>query len=218
MATRIIDLSHAITNTTPPFPGGPPVEVKFLELERNKNPGDRYVHASRFAMNIHCGTHMDAPFHFVPGGRTIDQVPLERTYGIASLVDLRYKAPGSQIERADLESAAPRFRETRRVILQTGWSSHWKQPDFFTRFPDITPDAAQFLVDSGVQLVGLEAPSVDYDPNDTHIVFLSNDVILVECLTGLEQIPGTEFLFSATPLNIAGHDGSPVRAIAILEV
>jgi kynurenine formamidase len=48
-------------------------------------------------------------------------------------------------------------------------------------------------------------------------VFLSNDVILVECLTGLEQIPGTEFLFCATPLNIAGHDGSPVRAIAILE-
>lgn len=217
MAIRMIDLSHAITNTTPPFPGGPPVEVQFLELERNKTPSDRYVHASRFAMNIHCGTHMDAPFHFIQSGKTIDQVALERTYGIASLVDLRHKRAGSRIERADLESAAPRLRQTRKAILQTGWSAHWKQPDFFTHFPDISPDAAQFLVDCGVQLVGLEAPSVDYSPNDTHVVFLSNDVILVECLTNLDQIPGTEFLFSATPLNIAGHDGSPVRAIAILD-
>jgi arylformamidase len=217
VASRIIDLSHPITNDTPPWPGGPPVEVKFLELERNRTPGDRYVHASRFAMNIHCGTHMDAPFHFVSSGKTIDQISLDRTYGMASIVDLRSKGPGSHIEPADLEAAAPRFRRTRKAILRTGWSSHWKQADFFTAFPDITPDAAQFLVDCGVQLVGLETPSVDYDPNDTHVVFLSNEVLLVECLTNLEKIPDTEFLFCATPLNLAGHDGSPVRAIAILE-
>ena len=214
---RIIDLSHAITVDTPPFPGGPPVEVRFLELERNKIPGDRYVHASRFAMNIHCGTHMDAPFHFVPSGKTIDQVALERTYGIASIIDLRNKSAGSHIEVNDLRPFESRLKLTGKAILQTGWSSHWKQPDFFTAFPDITPDAARYLVDCGVGLVGLEAPSVDYDPNDTHVVFLSNDVILVECLTSLEKIPTPEFLFCAMPLNIAGHDGSPVRAIAILE-
>ena len=88
--------------------------------------------------------------------------------------------------------------------------------DFFTEFPDLTPEAAQLLVECGVELVGVETGSVDFHPNDTHIVLLGHDVLIIECLTNLDRIPTREFLFSATPLNLEGRDGSPVRAMAIL--
>ncbi len=214
--SRIIDLSYPINTATPPWPGWPSVETKFLDRAWLNTPTERHVNSSRFAMNIHCGTHMDAPFHFLDSGRTIDQVPLERTHGPGTLIRLRDKGPNTHITPADLEPYAGSLKRTAKAILQTGWSSRWMQHDFFTEFPDITTDAAEFLVRCGVHLVGVETGSVDYAPNDTHIVLLGNDVLIVECLTRLDQIEADEFLFSAVPLNLEGRDGSPVRAVAIL--
>ncbi|MSU36832.1 MAG: cyclase family protein [Pedosphaera sp.] len=216
MKHRIIDLSHPINTATPPWPGWPSVETKFLDRASRTTPEERHVNSSRFAMNIHCGTHMDAPYHFLDTGKTIDQVPLERTYGPATLVDLRGKGSRSHITRADLVPCGPDLRRTRKAILHTGWAARWMKHGFFTEFPDITTDAAQFLVECGVELVGVETGSVDFHPNDTHIVLLGNDVLIIECLVNLDQIPTLEFLFSATPLNIEGCDGSPVRAMAIV--
>jgi arylformamidase len=216
MKLKIIDLSYPINTATPPWPGWPTVEMKFLDRARDNKPHERHVNSSRFAMNIHCGTHMDAPYHFFEKGKTIDKVPLERTYGPATLVDLRGKGPGSHITPADLEKSAPSLRRTRKAILRTGWAKRWKKHDFFTEYPDITPDAAQFLVDCSVELVGVETGSVDYNPNNTHVVLLGNNVLIIECLVNLDRIPTSEFLFSATPLNLEGRDGSPIRAMAIL--
>ena len=216
MKSTIIDLSHPITSASPPWPGWPSVETKFLDRASLNKPEERHVNSGRIAMNIHTGTHLDAPFHFLDDGKTIDRVSLERTYGPATLVDLRDKGPWSHITRADLEKWAPDLRRTRKAILRTGWSTRWMKHDFFTGYPDITPEGAQFLVDCGVELVGVEPGSVDYHPNDTHIVLLGNDVLIIEGLTNLDRISGNEFLFSAIPLNIEGYDGSPVRAVAIL--
>lgn len=216
MQQRILDLSYPIHPGTPPWPGWPSVEVKFLDRARSNRPEERHVNSSRLSMNIHCGTHMDAPFHFLDQGRTIDQVPLERTFGPATLIDVRHRQAGSQIMAADLESSAESLRRTRKAILFSGWSARWLKHDFFTDFPDISVEAAKFLVDCGVELVGVEPASVDYHPNDTHIVLLGADVLIVENLTNLDQIPTAEFLFCAIPLNIEGRDGSPVRAVAIV--
>src|SRR6185369_7085313 len=123
MKPMIIDLSYPINTATPPWPGWPPVELKFLDRASDNKPDERHVNSSRFAMNIHCGTHMDAPYHFLDDGKTIDQVPLERTYGPATLVDLRNKGPRSHITRADLENLAPELRRTRKAILYTGWAA-----------------------------------------------------------------------------------------------
>ncbi len=215
MKYNIIDLSHPISTATPPWPGWPSVETKFLDRASLNTPEERHVNSGRIAMNIHTGTHLDAPFHFLDAGKTIDQVPLERTYGPATLVDLRNKGAGSHITRADLEQWATDLCRTRKAILRTGWAARWMKHDFFVGYPDITPDGAQFLVECGVELVGVETGSVDYHPNDTHIVLLGNDVLILEGLTNLDRIPTNEFLLSATPLNIEGHDGSPVRAMAI---
>ncbi len=89
--------------------------------------------------------------------------------------------------------------------------------DYFTEYPDITTDAAEFLVECGVHLVGVETGSVDFHPNETHIVLLGNDVLIIECLTNLDKIRSERFLFSAIPLNLEGLDGSPVRAVALVD-
>jgi kynurenine formamidase len=214
--TRIIDLSHPINEGTPPWPGTPPVEISIFDRAEWSTPQQRHSNASRLAMNIHCGTHMDAPFHFMPGGKTIDQVPLEWTYGWATLARLANQGPGTEIQVADLAPYEASLRRTRKAILQTGWSERWRQADFFTDFPVVTAEAARFLVDCGVHLVGVETASVDMPPHDTHVVLLGSDCLIVECLRGLAEISTPEFLFSATPLNVEQRDGSPVRAVAIL--
>ncbi len=201
---------------TPPWPGNPAVEISILDRAEWSTESERHSNASRLSMNIHCGTHMDAPFHFMPQGRTIDQVPLEWTYGTATLARLVNKGPGTEVTAADLVPYEASFRRTKKAILQSGWSARWKQADFFDKFPFVTVDAAQFLVDCGVHLVGVETASVDNSPNDTHLVLLGNDCLIIECLRGLEEITSDEFLFSATPLNVESRDGSPVRAIAIV--
>jgi len=215
MPQRIIDLSYPINTATPPWPGTPAVTVDILDRATLSRPEERHVNSSRIGINIHCGTHMDAPFHFIENGGTIDQVPLERAYGPATLVDLGERAAGSHIEHNDLLPWSDSLRRTRKAILRTGWSARWKQPEFFSRFPDINPQAAKFLVELGVELIGVETPSVDYPPNPTHVILLGSNVLIVENLTNLEQIPAGEFVFAAIPLNLEGRDGSPVRAIAI---
>lgn len=218
MPQKIIDLSHPIHSSMPPWPGTPSVEVKYLDRASSSRPDERHSNSSRFAMNIHCGTHLDAPFHFFDSGKTVDQIPLSQTYGLATLLRLAGKTAGTHITRGDLDPFETKLRRHPKVILQTGWSSRWMQHDFFTAFPDITPDAAQFLVECGVELLGVETASVDSHPNETHVVLLGNNVVIVECLARLDFIPGDEFLFSAIPLNLEGRDGSPVRAVGIVDV
>lgn len=214
---KILDLSHPINTATPPWPGWPSVETKSLDQASLTTPEVRHANSSRLSMNIHCGTHMDAPFHFLDNGRTIDQVPLERTVGMATLVRLSGKETASQITREDLLPWEGSLRSTRKAILCTGWSTRWMQHDFFGEYPVITADAARYLVEIGVHLVGVETGSVDYSPHDTHVVLLGSDCIIVECLTNLDEINQAEFFFVATPLKLEGLDGSPVRAVAVLD-
>lgn len=214
---RVIDLSHPLSVATTPWPGSPKMELTHLDRAELSTPSERHSNCTRVGINIHFGTHMDAPFHFVSSGKTIDQVPLGWTYGMATKVLLQGKGPGTQITRQDLLPWSKSLRQTRKAILQTGWAAHWTRPDFFDNYPVVTPDAAAFLVECGVHLVGMEMPSVDYAPHDTHMVLLGGECLIVESLRGLEQIPTEEFLFSATPLCFESLDGSPVRAVAIID-
>jgi len=209
--SRIIDLSYELEPATPVYPGDAGVEIGILETTSSKVAGRRALNNSRISVSIHTGTHMDAPFHFFEDGRTIDQVPLERFCGPALCVDLE----GAQtIDAAKLKPLAEKIRRQPKVILHTGWAARWKTPDFFTGHPCLTEDGAQFLVDAGVHLIGLDTPSVDLPPFPAHLVLLGNDVVIVENLRNLDAIPQELFELIVLPLKIAGRDGSPVRAIA----
>ena len=88
---------------------------------------------------------------------------------------------------------------------------------FFTDFPVITTEAAQFLVDCGTELIGIDTPSIDKAPNESHFIVLGNDTLIIENLTNLNLIEEDVFHLIALPLKITGRDGSPVRVAAVLE-
>jgi kynurenine formamidase len=205
---RIVDLSQPVGAGTPVFPGDGPVRVSVLD--------DASMNLSRIDLCVHTGTHMDAPFHFCNGADTIDRVPLDRCMGLARLVDLRGIAAGGEIHREHIETRLDAPLRGHAAVLHTGWSRQWETPRYFTDHPCLAADAAQFLVDCGVQVVGVDMPSVDRAPYPAHRILLGAGVPIVENLTNLEAIGDGLFQLIVLPLKLAGRDGSPVRAVAIL--
>lgn len=211
--SRVIDLSYTVDTKTPPFPGDPPVDVTVFQTVTIAGGRRSGVNASGLRMSLHCGTHMDAPFHFFNDGATIDAVALEACFGPAVVVragDAREIGPET-ITGREVE-----IQRTRRVIFDSGWSGRWQMSEFFTRHPVLAAELARRLVELGVVLVGVDFPSVDRPPHETHEVLLGNGVLIVENLANLEQLPSEVETFVALPLRIGGRDGSPVRAVAVV--
>lgn len=214
---HVIDLSHPLSADTPAFPGDPPPEIRIFDSTAAKSTaGERHLNCSHLAMSLHCGTHMDAPFHFFQDGTTIDRVPLDRCTGEALLVRLPYPTHGLAIDAQHVAPFEQQIRSTKRVVFNTAWHHRWRGDNYFSEHPVITGRAARFLAACGVTLVGVDTPSVDRAPFEAHLAFLGNDVLIVENLTNLDAIPGDVFHLIALPLAILGRDGSPVRAVAVL--
>lgn len=174
------------------------------------------MNLSRIDFSVHTGTHMDAPFHFFAGAATIDCALLENCMGFARLIDLRAIAAAGEIRRRHLEPYRETLCQARIAVLQTGWSKHWGSPRYFTDYPSLSADAAQFLVDCGVQLAAVDTPSVDRAPYPAHRILLGAGVLIVENLTNLDATGASQFQLIVLPLKLVGRDGSPVRAVAIL--
>ncbi len=214
---RIIDLSHPLGVETPAFPGDPPLVVRILDSTTTpSSAGERHLNCSHLSMSLHCGTHMDAPFHFFQDGATIDRVALDTCIGPALVVRLPPEVHNGVIDAKLLARFEPWLRAFPRVALNTSWHHRWGADDYFTAHPLITADGARLLVECGVRLVGVDTPSVDRPPFDAHLVLLGAGVLIVENLTNLDAIPGGEFELIVTPLAIVGRDGSPVRAVAVV--
>jgi kynurenine formamidase len=169
----------------------------------------------------HSGTHMDAPLHFLAGGDTIDQTPLEKCMGTAVTINLSHKPPNSLITIDDLQPYADKIGPGARLLLRTDWDLHAEQDDYRTSFPRISLELAEWLGEQGVWLIGLESPSVaslqdKKELTDVHQALLRKDIVIVESLANLRDLP-EELIFIALPLKILGGDGSPVRAMALVE-
>lgn len=213
---RYIDLSHPLDDATPPFPGDPATRVTILDSVDRSSENDRHSNCSHISMCLHCGTHMDAPFHFFDEGPSIDQVPLDQCMGPALLLDLS----ASELKKIEANHLSPwngQLRAVKRIVINTGWHRRWTSKQYFIDHPVLTAEAARYLVQREVVLVGVDFPSVDRPPFDAHVALLSNGVVIVENLTNLDSIGDERFLLFAVPLRIAGRDGSPVRAIACVD-
>jgi len=188
----IIDLSLPLGEETPIYPGDPEVKIRpWAFIER-----DGY-YMNSLKLGEHSGTHVDAPAHFVPGGKTIDEMPPEKFTGRAFVVDVRDGDGKVKLEEI------PDSGYYDRIVL------------FLTGGRELSPEVALFLVAEGVKAVGTDAMSIG-DPT-VHTILLSEEVPIFENLQNLESLIGREFLFVGLPLRIVGGSGSPVRAIAILE-
>lgn len=211
-----IDLSYSLSPETPLFPGSDPVQIQVLE--RTEDPpthGRRSLNVSRLGISVHTGTHMDAPFHFFASGETIDRIPLERCLGPALLVDISPAAERSDIVLESIPGLEQKLKRIPKVVLNTGWASRWGTDGYFSDHPCISERSAEFLVACGVQLVGIDTPSVDRPPFPAHLALLGNGLIIVENLTNLNQIASEEFVLNVVPLKLVHGDGSPVRALGL---
>ncbi|NNE00767.1 MAG: cyclase family protein [Pirellulaceae bacterium] len=205
----MIDLSLPITNEMP----GVQIEVDRV-LERDG------WNATNLNFYSHCGTHMDAPCHFLPGGRSLDQQDLDVVCGTAIIVDLTPAEPRQLITIDDLEPVADRVSPGCRLLFRTDWYRRYGTPAYRDELPRISLPLAQWLVDQKVSLIGVEPPSVADVNNlsevtEVHQTLFRGDVVIVEGLCHLDQIQSPTVQFIALPLKIIGGDGSPLRAIAI---
>lgn len=211
-----IDLSHPLEDGQLNFPFDPKISI----VVHNTIDSIGY-NISQISMSSHQGTHLDAPFHFYDDGKTLDQMRLEQFYGPATLVDL---APGSHLEAETpltvemFEPHADAFQPDAKIIYRTGWNRMFGQPAFFSDFPTLTLDAARWIAERKIGMLGMDTPTPSTDWMECHHILLKEgvEIVIVEGLTNLEQLP-EHFTFIGFPLNIKGRDGSPIRAVALVD-
>ena len=224
---KITDLSLTLEEGMMTFPTHwhPVVEITILGRHGVEGRETRKV-----VLGTHVGTHADAPLHFIPHGKGIDQVPLDVLVGPARVLDFTPCPPLYQIGIPQLQEklgvqpggkADPKLPE--RIILRTDWSEHLGTMRFYNEYPFLSEDAAKWLVENGVRLIAMDMPSPDNPahsrgtPKDSpnHKVLLGAGVVLVEYVCNLKSLTSDEVELVVLPLKLKDCDGSPVRCIAI---
>lgn len=208
---RIYDVSVAISEKTPTYPGDPGIEIsEWAAMSR----GDA-ANVTRLNFGAHTGTHVDAPNHFIDGTSRVAEMPLDALVGPARVVLIPEDVKA--INASHLSTAE--FQGATRVLFKTRNSRFWDDTSegFRTDYTYIEPDAARLLVDSGVRLVGIDYLSVEAFKSerfDTHQVLLSSGVVIIEGLD-LREVAAGLYELICLPLKIAGSlgDGAPARAI-----
>jgi len=206
------ELSHRITSGMQVYPGDPGVEIgSALEVARDG------VDVAQLHLGSHTGTHLDAPSHTVPGGRTTGRIGLDELVGESLVVHLDGLAPRQLYGLAELASALAGGLPERVppiVVVDTGWASRFGT-DAALEHPALDPDAAAELLRRGMRVLAVDTLSPDPTGGDgfpVHDVVLGGDALIVENLTGLEGLP-ERVRVGLFPLPIDA-DGAPVRAVA----
>lgn len=207
---QIYDISLTIETGMTVWPGDP--EVKIERVVTIGNDSDANI--SKICMGVHTGTHVDAPVHFFSDGTGVDQLPLKILTGRVYVLEMM---KANMITATALEDAdiPPR---TRRLIIKTRNSQIWssKNKEFHEEFVGIDAGGAQYLVDHGVKLVGMDYLSVaPYKQGKTpHQIFLNAGVVLLEGLN-LSKVSQGRYSLYCLPIKILDSDGAPARAILI---
>ncbi len=210
-----IDLTLAISGSIPTFPGSP--KPQFIPWSDIKKDG---YNLELLFLSSHTGTHLDAPYHFVKNGLKIDQIPLDRLVGKATMIRLK-KSRNAAITRSDIilfEKRNGKIPDHCSVFFFTGWQKNLKKDNYFSENPGLDASAARYLALKKTNLVGTDSPSIDVGGDElfsAHHILSRNNVLIVENLANLNKISSTEFDFVILPLKLKDATGSPVRAIAL---
>ena len=176
--------------------------------------------ASTLSLYSHCGTHMDAPFHFLPDGATLEQQDLSTCVGNATVMNLTDTPRGGQHAIEQLAPYEDQITPGCRLLFRTDWYQKYGTTDYRDKLPRISIELAEWLVEREVAMIGVEGPSVadvnnQVELTTVHQTLFRGNVLIVEGLANLDQLTQPVVEFIALPMHIPGGDGSPVRAIAI---
>jgi kynurenine formamidase len=220
-----MDLTHSLSEKTPVHPAKTPFSSRIRAY---------YEQGARFddiALSSGIGTHMDAPSHFYREGKTIDQIPIAQCCGPACVLHLadRVKGDGDyEISMADIElweKEHGKIPPKSIVLVHTGWDRYWGKEEFcfqddtgVCHFPGFSKAAAELLVTRQVNGVGIDTTGIDpgfQSRGLAHLVFLKEEMFLVENLANLGRLPPKGAFVYILPMKIEGAPEAPVRAIAV---
>jgi arylformamidase len=212
----LIDLSHTVEAGVVTYKGLPaPIICDYLSREASRKfyaPGTEFQ-IGKIEMVANTGTYMDSPFHRYVDGKDLSQLPLEQLAGLTAVK----VSTGSAHSIDAAQFASLRDLAGKAVLVETGWSRHWKTDRYYEGHPFLTEDAAKFLADAGVALVGIDSHNIDSTDDGrrpVHSALLRRDILIVEHMTALDRVPEAGFKFSAVPVKVKGFGTFPVRAFA----
>jgi len=216
---EFVDLSHTIEHGLVTYKGLPaPVVCDYLSREASR---ERYAPGTEFQigkieMVTNTGTYIDCPFHRYADGKDLSETAIEAMTDLDAVV---VRAPHDAGRAIGAGAFRDREIRGRAVLVHTGWDVHWNTPAYFEDGPFLTADAALYLRDWGVRLVGIDAHNIDDTrggERPVHSTLLGAEILIVEHLCNLGALPDEGFAFSATPPKIKGAGTFPVRAMAKL--
>jgi kynurenine formamidase len=217
MTNNIIDLTQLLNEKMLVYPD---TTLPTFEVTNTVDSDGYREHL--ISMLSHTGTHIDAPRHIMRDGGSLDQFPLDKFIGRATVIDCRGR---NDISLDFLQTFESRIAGVDFVLFYTGWQHRWNTESYFDNCPIPTKEAAVWLTKFKLKGVGVDAFSLDKIGSATvvneetipnHHVFLKKGVLLIENLTNLDKLPEFGFTLQCFPLKVENADGSPIRAIAIL--
>ena len=194
---KIYDISQEIFSCQV-YPGDPVPEKKMLRSIEN---GDLY-NLTSFSMCAHNGTHIDAPFHFIKDGKTVDTIRLETLVGMAYVVEHNGVISDNNAVKIVEKTKKSNLEASKRILIKG--------------VAEISKEAAKIFASSGILLLGCESQTVGSEnaPMAVHHILLSKNIVLLEGIR-LSRVSEGVYFLSAVPLNLSGSDGAPCRAILI---
>jgi kynurenine formamidase len=233
----LVDLSHTYDRSTVFWPTAE--SFRLDKVADGVTPDGYYYAANNFFTSEHGGTHLDAPVHFSQGAQSVDQIPLERFFGEAYVVNVAAQATADadhQVNVEDIqraEAAQGPIPANAIVLLRTGFSERWPDAAKYLgtaergeaavrklHFPGLHPDAARWLLaNRTMKAIGIDTASIDYGQStlyESHRALYERNVPAFENLTNLDRLPPRGASIVALPMKIGGGSGAPLRAVAIL--
>ena len=213
----LIDLSHTIEDGLVTYKGLPaPIICDYLSREKSREnyaPGTEF-HIAKIEMIANTGTYLDCPYHRYPTGKDLSEVGLEDFTDLDGMV---VRVDHHHTLAIGVEFLQGKEIRNQAVLVHTGWYQHWNTERYYTGHPFITEDAAVFLKDQGAKLVGIDSMNIDDTRGKSrpvHSTLLAADILIVEHLCNLGQLPDNGFTFNAIPPKFKGVGTFPVRAMA----
>jgi len=217
---HLIDLSHTVEAGMITYKGLPaPIICDFLSREDSRAhyaEGTEF-HIGKIEMVANTGTYLDSPFHRFSEGKDLADLPLS---SLANLETVVIRATGSNKRAVDYTAFTGLNLKGKAVLVHTEWARHWRTDHYFEEHPFLTRAAAEFLVEAGVALVGIDSYNID-DTTDgyrpVHTALLGAEIPICEHMRGLELLPNKGGRFFAVPVKVKEFGTFPVRAFAIVD-
>ena len=229
---EVVDLTHPLDDQSPYWPEGSEPSPFHAKVVATFEKGGYFARDLEFPE--HFGTHMDAPAHFDPKGKTLDQIPVTQFLKPAVVIDVSESAKSNvdyRVTVQDLKNWEKRngtFPPESAVFVRTGWAHRWpSQKEYLhadaqdmLHFPGLSVEAAHYLLDHAhPAAIGIDTASIDYGPSkgfEVHRLTMPAGLYHLENLANLERLPARGAYVVALPMMLRGGSGSPTRVIALV--